>query len=224
MMAGMTTLILTGLLRVLKTRRALVLENLALRHQLAVLQRAAPRPRLRTSDRLFWVLLSRLWSGWADAVSIVQPATVIRWQRSGFKLYWTWKSWRRYPGRPAVAPEIRALIRTMAHANPLWGAPRIHGELQKLGIEISQATVSKYLVRHRKPPSQTWRTFLTNHVQTLVAVDFFTVPTVMFKVLFVFVVLAHARRRVVHINVTDAPTAQWTTQQLAEAFPWDTAP
>ena len=224
MMAGMLTLILTGLLRWVRTHRALVLENLALRHQLGVLQRTASRPRLRCTDRLFWVLLSRLWSGWADAVSIVQPATVIRWQRSGFKLYWTWKSWRRYPGRPAVAPEIRALIRTMAHANPLWGAPRIHGELQKLGIEISQATVSKYLVRHRKPPSQTWRTFLTNHVQTLVAVDFFTVPTVMFKVLFVFVVLAHDRRRVVHINVTDAPTAQWTTQQLAEAFPWDTAP
>ena len=116
MMAGMMTLILTGLLFALRTRRALVLENLALRHQLAVLQRAAPRPRLRTSDRLFWVLLSRLWSGWADAVSIVQPATVIRWQRSGFKLYWTWKSSRRCPGRPAVAPEIRALIRTMAHA------------------------------------------------------------------------------------------------------------
>ena len=141
MMAGMMTLILTGLLFALRTRRALVLENLALRHQLAVLQRAAPRPRLRTSDRLFWVLLSRLWSGWADAVSIVQPATVIRWQRSGFKLYWTWKSSRRCPGRPAVAPEIRALIRTMAHANPLWGGPRIHGELQKLGIEISQAAV-----------------------------------------------------------------------------------
>jgi hypothetical protein len=218
------TRILTGLLFALRTRRALVLENLALRHQLAVLQRAAPRPRLRTSDRLFWVLLSRLWSGWADAVSIVQPATVIRWQRSGFKLYWTWKSWRKCPGRPAVAPEILALIRRMSGANPLWGAPRIHGELQKLGIEISQATVSKYLVRHRKSPSQTWRTFLTNHVQTLVAVDFFTVPTVLCKVLFVFVVLAHDRRRVVHVNVTDAPTAQWTAQQLAEAFPWDTAP
>jgi transposase InsO family protein len=112
----------------------------------------------------------------------------------------------------------------MAHANPLWGAPRIHGELQKVGIDISQATVSKYLVRHRTPPSQTWRTFLINHVQTLVAVDFFTVPTVMFKVLFVFVVLAHDRRRVVRVNVTDAPTAQWTAQQLVEAFPWEIAP
>jgi transposase InsO family protein len=224
MMAGMITLILAGLLRGVRTRRALVLENLALRHQLAVLQRAAPRPRLRTADRLLWVLLSRLWSRWTDAVLIVQPATVIRWQRTGFTLFWTWKSRRNGPGRSAVAPEVRTLIRRMSQANALWGAPRIHGELQKLGIEISQATVSKYVVRRRTPPSQTWRTFLTNHVQTLVSVDFFTVPTVTFKVLFVFVILAHDRRRVVHVNVTDAPTAQWTAQQLVEAFPWNTAP
>ncbi len=224
MMAGMITLILTGLLRVLRTRRALVLENLALRHQLAVLQRAAPRPRLRRSDRLFWVLLSQLWRGWADAVSVVQPATVIRWQRSGFKLFWTWKSHRNGPGRPSVSPEVRALIRQMSRANPLWGAPRIHGELQKLGIEIAQATVSKYVVRPNRPPSQTWRTFLDNHIRSLVSVDFFTVPTVTFKVLFVFVVLAHHRRRVVHCNVTDAPSAAWTAQQIVEAFPWETAP
>src|SRR5215831_4864392 len=224
MMAGMITLILTGLLRMLRTRRDLVLENLALRHQLAVLQRAAPRPRLRRSDRLFWVLLSQLWNGWADAVSMVQPETVIRWQRTGFRLFWIWKSHRKGPGRPSVAPEVRALIQRMAGANPLWGAPRIHGELLKLGIEISQATVSKYMVRHRRPPSQTWRTFLDNHLRSLVAVDFFTVPTVTFKVLFVFVVLAHHRRRVIHINVTDAPTAAWTAQQLVEAFPWDAAP
>ena len=224
MMAGMITLILIGLLRGVRTQRSLVFENLALRHQLAVLQRTAPRPRLRTPDRLFWVLLSRLWSGWTDAVSVVQPATVIRWQRTGFKLVWTWKSRRNGPGRPAVALEVRALIRRMSKANPIWGAPRIHGELQKLGVEISQAAVSKYVVRHRRPPSQTWRTFLDNHLQTLVSVDFFVVPTVLFKVLFVFVVLAHDRRRVVHINVTDAPTAQWTAQQLVEAFPWETAP
>ena len=224
MMAAMLTLVLAGLLRGVRTQRVLVLENLALRHQLAVLHRTAPRPRLRPSDRLFWVLLARLWRGWAEAVAIVQPATVIRWQRSGFRLFWTWKSRRHGPGRPAVAPEIRALIRRMAEANPLWGAPRIHGELHKLGLEISQATVSKYLVRRRRPPSQTWRTFLANHVGSLVSVDFFTVPTVLFKVLFVFVVLAHDRRRVVHVNVTDAPTAQWTAQQLVEAFPWDTVP
>ena len=147
MMAGMIPLILIGLLRGVRTRRALVLENLALRHQLAVLWRTALRPRLRRSDRLFWVLLSRLWSGWAETVSIVHPETVIRWHRTGFKLFWTWKSRRSGPGRPAVAPEVRALIRTMTHANPLWGAPRIHGEIQKLGIEISQATVSKYAQR-----------------------------------------------------------------------------
>jgi putative transposase len=210
MMAAMLTLILIGLFRVVRTHRALMLENLALRHQLAVLQRTARRPRLRPSDRLFWILLSHLWHGWAEALAIVQPDTVIRWQRAGFRLVWTWKSRRHGPGRPAVAHEIRTLIRRMAAANPLWGAPRIHGELQKLGLDISQATVSKYVVRHRTPPSQTWRTFLTNHVGTLVSVDFFVVPTVLFKVLFVFVVLAHNRRRVVHVNVTDAPTAQWT--------------
>jgi putative transposase len=213
-----------GLLRGVRTQRSLVFENLALRHQLAVLQRTARRPRLRTADRLLWVLLSRMWSGWMDAISVVQPATVIRWQRTGFKLVWTWRSRRSGPGRPAVAPEVRVLIRQMSRANPLWGAPRIHGELQKLGIEISQAAVSKYVVRHRKPPSQTWRPFLENHLGSLVSVDFFVVPTVLFKVLFVFVVLAHDRRRVVHVNVTDAPTAQWTAQQLVEAFPWETTP
>ncbi len=201
-----------------------MLENLALRHQRAVLRRTAPRPRLRRSDRLFWVLLSHLWSGLTDAVSVVQPATVIRWQRSAFQLFWAWKSGRNGPGRPAVAPEVRALIRQMSRANPLWGAPRIHGELQKVGIEISQATVSKYVVRPKRPPSQTWRTFLDNHFRSLASVDFFTVPTVTFKILFVFVVLAHHRRRVVHCNVTDTPTAAWTAQQIVEAFPWDTAP
>jgi hypothetical protein len=138
---------------------AIALENLALRHQLLVLHRTATRPRLRPSDRLFWVLLARLWRGWAEAISVVQPATVIRWQRSGFKLFWTWKSRRPGPGHPAVAPDVRALIRRMSEANPLWGAPRIHAELQKLGLDISQATVSKYLVRRRTPPSQTWRPF-----------------------------------------------------------------
>src|SRR4030095_2516801 len=212
MMAGLITLIPIGLLRGVRTQRSLVLENLALRHQLVVLQRTVPRPRLRTADRLFWVLLSRLWAGWNDALCVVQPATVIRWQRTGFKLFWARKSRRNGPGRPAVAPEVRALIRHMSRANPPWGAPRIHGELQKLGLEISQAAVSKYLGRRSTPPSQTWRTFLNNHLQTLVSVDFFVVPTVLFKVLVVFVVLAHERRRVAHINVTDAPTAQWTAQ------------
>ena len=148
---------------------------------------------------------------------------MIRWHRKGFKYYWAWKS-RNRGGRPAVAPEIRDLIRRMSRANPLWGAPRIHGELLKLGITISQATVGKYMVRRRKPPSQTWRTFLDNHAGNLVSVDFFTVSTVTFRVLFVFVVLAHDRRRVVHFNVTGSPTAKWTGQQIIEAFPGDTAP
>ena len=169
MMGGMVTLILTGLLCVLRTRRALVLENLALRHQLAGLQRTAPRPRLRRFDRLVWVLLYRLWSGWADALAFVKPETVIRWHRIGFKLFWNWKSRRKGLGRPPVSPEVRALIRRMAAANPLWGSPRIHGELQKLGIKIAQATVSKYLARRRPPPSPTWRTFLDNHLRSLVA-------------------------------------------------------
>ena len=157
----MITLILTGLLRGLRTRSALVLENLALRHQLGVLQRTAPRPRLRASDRVFWVLLARLRHGWAEVVAIVQPETVIRWQRAGFRLVWTWKSRRQGPGRLAVAPEVRALIRRMAQANPLWGAPRIHGELWKLGLAISQATVSKYLGRRRMPASQGRKSRLT---------------------------------------------------------------
>jgi transposase InsO family protein len=154
----------------------------------------------------------------------VKPETVIRWHRKSFKLYWTWKSQRNGHGRPAVSSELRELIRKMSQANPLWGAPRIHGELRKLGIEISQAAVSKYMVRHRKPPSQSWRTFLDNHVGNLVSIDFFTVPTVTFRVLFVFVILAHERRRIIHFNVTESPGAKWTAQQIVEAFPWDTAP
>src|SRR5437867_1110423 len=167
-MAGMLTLALNGFLLVLRTRRSLMLENLALRHQLAVLQRSSPRPRLRISDRLLWVLLCRLWSGWANALSLVKPETVIRWHRTGFKLFWTWKSRRNGPGRPAVAPEVRALIRRMSKVNALWGAPRVHGELQKLGVVISQAAVSKYM--DRSPPSPTCRTFLDNHLRTPVPV------------------------------------------------------
>jgi len=155
---------------------------------------------------------------------IVKPETVVRWHRAGFRKYWTWKSRPRRGGRPKIDPEVRELIRKMNCANPTWGAPRIHGELQKLGIVVSPATVSKYMVRRRKPPSQTWRTFLDNHVNELVSVDFFTVPTATFEVLFVFLVLAHDRRRVVHFNVTKNPTARWTARQITEAFPWDTAP
>ena len=181
-----------------RDRAALQAEILALRHQLAVLHKnAPPRLRLQRSDRWLWVLLSR-------------------W-------YWTRKS-RQRPGRPEVATEIRDLIRRMSQANPLWGAPRIHGELRKLGIAVAQSTVARYLPRPRKPPSQTWRTFLTNHLAQTAAIDFFTVPTATFRILFVFVVLSHNRRRVLHFGVTEHPTQEWTIQQMREAFPWDQAP
>ena len=199
-------------------RAALEAEILALRHQLGVLQRAAPkRPHLSRTDRLLWVLLSRLWTGWRRSVRIVQPATVVRWHRRAFALHWRWRSRRPQVGRPAVARDIRALIRHMRSANPLWGAPRIHGELRTLGIEVSQTTVAKYLQRQRTPPSPTWRTFLTMHVSQLAAMDFFTVPTATFRVLFVLIVLSHDRRRVVSVNVTCHPTAAWTRQQIREA-------
>ena len=207
-----------------RTRAALQTEILALRHQLAVLQRSEPRRlRLKHSDRLLWILLSRCWSGWRGCVRIVQPDTVVRWQRRAFAFYWTRKS-RPRPGRPRAATEIRELIRRMSQANRLWGAPRIHGELLKLGIEVAQSTVGKYLGRQRKPPSQSWRTFLKNHVQQMASMDFFTVPTATFRILFVFLVLSHDRRRVVHFNVTEHPTEAWTAQQIREAFPWDQAP
>jgi putative transposase len=170
------------------------------------------------------VLLSRLWGQWRSGLVLVKPETVIAWQRKGFRLYWRWKSRAGNSGRPSVSPEIRALIRQMNSANSLWGAPRIHGELLKLGIQISQATVAKYRVSQRKPPSQTWRTFLENHVKQLVSTDFLVVTTVSFRLLFVFVVLGHHRRRAIHFNVTAHPTAEWTARQIAEAFPWDSAP
>lgn len=209
----------------LRSRVALEVEILALRHQLAVLQRQRPkRPQLRRVDRGLWVLLSRLWPRWRHAVHIVQPATVIAWHRRGWRLYWRWKSRSRRPGRPRIPRAVQALIRQMCLANSTWDAPRIHGELLKLGIQIAESTVGQYLVLRRRPPSQTWRTFLANHVGQLVAVDFFVVPTLTYRVLFVFVVLAHDRRRIVHVNVTEQPTAAWSAQQFRNAFPWDTAP
>jgi putative transposase len=215
------SLLLAGL-AFFQTRRQLAIEVLALRHQLGVLERSVKRPRLTNADRGLWVLLSRRWASWSDALIIVKPATVIKWHRAGFRRDWAWRS-RPKGGRPAIDPEVRALIKRMATAN-MWGAPRIHGELLKLGIRISEATVSKYLPRRRKPPSQTWRSFLENHVDTLVSVDFFVVPTVFFHVLFVFVVLAHDRRRILSINVTSNPSAAWTANQIVQAFPWESAP
>jgi transposase InsO family protein len=224
MLEGLSVL-LAGASSVLKARVALQLENVALRHQIGVLQRSAKkRPQLHAGDRLLWVWLSRVWADWRSSLIIVKPETVVAWHRKAFRLFWTGKIRRGKPGRPAVSGEVRDLIRRMSKENPGWGAPRIHGELLKLGINIGETSVSKYLLRNRKPPSQTWRTFLDNHVKSLVSVDFFTVPTIRFQILYVFIVLAHERRRIVHFAITANPTAEWTAQQLREAFPWDSAP
>src|SRR5262245_2870041 len=210
---------------VVRSRAALHLEVLALRHQLHVLQRSRPRRlHLAKADRCLWAWLSLAWTDWRTALVIVKPETVIAWHRQGFRLFWTWKS-RGGAGRPSVPADVRILIRKMAQDNPLWGAPRIHGELLKLGVDVSQATVAKYIGRRNaKPPSQTWRTFLANHLQQLAAADFFVVPTATCRLLFVLVILAHERRRVVHVAVTDRPTAAWTAQQLREALPWNESP
>ena len=206
------------------SRRQLTLENIALRQQLAMLKSSAKRPRVSPVDRLFWVLFSKYVDGWRAMLHALHPDTVVRWHRQGFRFYWRWKSRGLKPGRPAIDAGLRKLIREMQATNMGWGAPRIHGELLKLGIKVSQATVSKYMRHPNNPPSQTWGTFLSNHTECLAAMDFFTVPTAGFRVLYVFIVLNHDRRQVVHFNVTEHPTAQWTAQQLVEAFPFDSAP
>jgi len=211
----------------LKSRGQLRAENLALRHQLNIVRRRSPgRLRLRNSDRVLFVWLYRLWPGVLDSIVIIKPASVARWHRRGFKAFWRWKS-RGRPGRPKISAEVRNLIREVSLANPLWGAPRIHGELLKVGIDVAQSTVAKYMVKGRRPPSQSWKTFLRNHADGadgIAAVDFFVAPTAAFKLLYAFLVLSHDRRRLVHIAVTTSPTADWVARQISEAFPWDTAP
>jgi putative transposase len=207
-----------------RSRTSLHLEHLALRHQLAVYKQSVHRPWLRPTDRLLWAWLSRLWPGWQQALAFVRPRTVIVWQRKRFRDHWRRLSQQGKPGRPTIAKDVRHLIRTMWQANPTWGAPRIVGELRKLGINVAKSTVEKYRVRPKRPSSPTWKTFLKNHMQDLVTLDFFVLPTATYQVLFVLLILAHHRRRVVHFNVTEHPTAQWTAQQVVEAFPWDTAP
>src|SRR5215813_9231235 len=207
-----------------QNRADVQIEILALRHQIVVLHRQTPKPKLKPADRQFWIALSQLWSRWRSALWIVKPATVIDWHRRGFRWYWTWKIRHGQPGRPCVPEETRQLIRSLSRDNVGWGAPRVHSELLKLGIKLSESTISKYMVRHPKPPSQTWRTFLENHAKQMVSSDFFTVPTALFQVLFVFIVIQHDRRRLVHFNVTAHPTAEWTARQILEAFPFETAP
>lgn len=217
----METIILSVFICVLLISRDknLLLENLALRQQLAIMKQHVKRPKIRIKDRIFWVFLSRFWTDWKRVLIVVKPETVISWHRKGFKLFWKFKSRKRLVGRPSLDPEIRKLIQDMATVNPLWGAPRIHGELMKLGIDVHERTVSKIIKRFRpcKPPSQTWRTFLKNHMFNTFAIDFFTVPTATFQVLYVFVIIRHESRKVVHFNVTRNPTARWTAQQIVEA-------
>lgn len=208
---------------IFKDRADLVAENVALRHQLSCLVHRGPRARLRPVDRVFWVLLSRYWSGWKKSLVMVKPATVVAWHRKGFKLFWRWKSRKRGVGRPEISVEVRRLIIEMAEMNVSWGAPRIHGELLKLGIKVSEITVSRYMPT-RPPPAgsrQRWATFLRNHFHETLAVDFAVVRTATFGILYVFFALSLDRRRVLHFNVTEHPTAEWTAQQVIEACPFD---
>jgi putative transposase len=209
----------------LRTRAGLELELVAIRHQLTVLRRQRPgRPCLYWGDRLLWVWLYRLWPRCLKALVLVKPATVVQWHRRGFGLYWRWRSRSCRPGRPKVARELRELIRQMSMANPLWGAPRVHGEILKLGIQISQATVARYMARRPKMPSPSWRSFLRNHIDGIASIDLFVVASASFRLLYVVVILRHDRRKIEHMAVTQQPAAVWLSRQVTEAFPWDTAP
>src|SRR6267154_2001416 len=207
-----------------KSKSRLEAENAVLRHQLIVLRRKVRRrARLTNNDRWFLVQMYRWFPSILTVVTIIQPETLVRWHRAGFRGYWRWTSNSR-GGRPRVEIELRALIRQMSTENQLWGAPRIHGELLKLGFEVAQSTVAKYLVKRREPPSQGWRTFLRNHAPDIAAMDLFVVPTIGFKLLYGFVIVRIDRRDLVWINVTTNPTAEWIAHQITEAFPWDGAP
>src|ERR1700752_458281 len=202
-----------------KPRRQLEVENLFLRHQLNIALRRAPRRlRLRGCDRALLVWMTQRWPSLLDLACVVQPGTILRWHRAGFRAYWRWKS-RGRPGRPRVSRELREMIRRMCKENPLWGSPRIHGEMLKLGFEIAESTVSKYMIRRRGPPSQTWQTFLRNHADTIAAIDLCVVPTLTFECLFAFLVVGHGRRHLLGFAVTRHPTAEWLAQQILEAFP-----
>ena len=226
-MVNTLRLLLDTVLRVFRARRALLLENLALRQQLVALRRRRPRPRLTVFDRVFWILAHRFWSGWKQVLIVVTPETVVRWHRAGFRWYWSLISKVRKPaGRRPTSKEVRDLIFQMMAENPSWGAPRIHGELLMLGFDISERTISRWMKRMpRNPdPAKRWLAFLRNHREAVAAMDFFTVPTVTFSVLYCFFLIGHDRRGVLHCNVTRHPTSLWIVQQLREAFPFDSAP
>src|SRR5437016_3379678 len=209
---------------IFKSRRRVEAENLFLRHQLNIaLRQAPPRLRLRGSDRALLVWMTRLWPSLIGAAQVVQPETILRWHRAGWKAFWRWKS-RKRAGRPKIDRGLRDLVRRMSKQNQQWGASRIHGELLMLGFEVAQSTVSKYMVRGGTPPSQSWKTFLRNHAQAIAAIDLCVVPTLSFERLFAFLVLGHGRRQLLWFAVTRNPSAEWLAQQMAEAFPWNTAP
>ena len=207
-----------------KSRRRLQAENLFLRHQLNIaLRRALPRPRLYGSDRTLLVWMTGSFPELLDLARVVKPETILRWHRAGFKAFWRWKS-RNRVGRPKINRGLRDLIKRMSRENPLWGAPRIHGELLMLGFDVAQSTVSKYLERGHKPSSQSWTTFLRNHADAIAAIDMCVVPTITFERLFAFLVLGHDRRQLLWFEVTRQPTAEWLARQITEAFPWVSAP
>src|SRR5712671_2368366 len=223
-MSDLCSLIWWALIGIFRPRAALQAENLVLRHQLNVLRRKSPkRLAFGNVDRLVFTALYRVAPGVLDALKILKPQTVIRWHRAGFRTYWRWKS-RPRGGRPKTAADIRQLIHDMSIANPLWGAPRIHGELLKLGIDVGQTTVAKYMARGRRPPSQGWKTFLRNHADGIASMDLFVVPTISFRLLYGFLVLRHSRREILWLGVTAHPNAQWIARQLSEAYGWQQAP
>src|ERR1700690_4469449 len=218
------SLIWLALVGAFRSRVSLEAENTILRHQLNVLRRQSPkRPTFGMLDRLIFAGLYRLAPKVLGALAIVKPETVIKWHRAGFRSYWRWKS-RCRGGRPTVPPEMRKLIREMSIANPLWGAPRILGELLKLGIDIGQTSVAKYMVKRRGPPSQGWKTFLHNHADDIAAMDLFVVPTISFRLLYGFLIMGHGRRHILWFGVTANPTAEWIANQVTEACGWEQAP
>jgi transposase InsO family protein len=223
-MIGLLWFVVAVLASPFKSKIRLEAENATLRHQLVVLRRQVKgRARLTSNDRWFFVQLYRWFPSILPVVMIIRPETLVRWHRAGFRRYWRWKP-RRRGGRPPIEAELRALIRRMSTENQLWGAPRIHGELLKLGFELAQSSVAKYMVKHRGPPSQGWRTFLRNHAPDIAAMDLFVVPTIGFKLLYGFVIVRIDRKELIWINVTTDPTAEWIARQITEAFPWDRAP
>jgi transposase InsO family protein len=223
-MIGLFCFVLTVLASPFKSKLRLEAENAVLRHQLIILRRRLHgRVRLTNHDRWFFIQLYRWFPSILKILTIIRPETLLHWHRAGFRWYWRWKS-RRRGGRPQIETELRALIRRMSIENPLWGAPRIHGELLKLGFEVAQSSVAKYMVKRCGPPSQGWRTFLRNHAQDIAAMDLFVVPTIGFDLLYAYIIVRLDRRELVWINVTTNPTAEWVARQITEAFPWDGAP